>query len=52
MDFCCDLPLKRCTATDVNDPKVAICGALRERVVVLSKFGINDISMILHGTDS
>ena len=43
MDFCCDLPLKRCTETVVNDPKSVICGALRERIIVLSKFGIYDI---------
>ena len=52
MDFCRDLPLKRCTETAVNDTRSAICGALRERIVVLSKFGIYDIWMRVHGSDS
>ena len=52
MDFCRDLPLKRCTETAVNDTRSAICGALRERIVVLSKFGIYDIWMRVHEIDS
>ena len=36
----------------IGDPKSVICGALRERLVVLSKFGIYDIWMRVHGSDS
>ena len=52
IDFRCYVPRKECTDTFVGDTKSAICGALRERIIVLSKFGINDIWMRAHGSDS
>ena len=49
IDFSCDLPLKWCTETSLNDPKSAICAALRTRIVELSKFGIYNIWMRADG---
>ena len=52
IEIFCYIRRKRCTAIAVNDPKSAICGALRERIIVLSKFRIYDISIRKHETDS
>ena len=52
IDFRFYVPRKKCTDTFLDDRKSAICGALRERIVLLSKFGINNFWMRAHGSDS
>ena len=43
IDFCRDIPRKQCTATVADGTKSPICTALRTRILVLLKFGIDDI---------